>query len=158
MTMVEEEVRPMLLGGDRELLRDLVDLDPAHRELVAPRRPGVLAHDAGEGERALLREGLRLLPGRFRDIGLRDHRLHEARAVAKDQKLELSARPAIVEPTLHGDGLTLMAGQLIDVDLVFGAHIDYLSSGKCFASADLSLSHLGFASKLARTSARVCGT
>ncbi len=115
--MVQEKARPVLLGRDRKLFRDLIHLEPAYGELVASRRTRVLAHGARQRERALLSERLRLLPGGFGYVRFGDDRLHEAGAVAEDQELKLPARAPVVKPTLHGDGLAFVAGELIDIDL-----------------------------------------
>src|SRR5690606_21490525 len=66
---------------------------------------------------------LREVPGAVEDLvadgRLRHDGLDEARAVTHLQEVDLPARPAVDQPAENGDGLSVVAGDVLDV----GAHL-----------------------------------
>ena len=51
------------------------------------------------------------------DVVLAHDDLQESRAVADDQKMDLAARPAVVQPAFDGDGLADVLADLVDVNV-----------------------------------------
>src|SRR5204863_5110434 len=69
------------------------------------RRALVLAHDPGNAHRGLLRHGGAFREDRFGKLRLHGDALNRAASVAHEEKLELSARAAVVQPSLNPDFL-----------------------------------------------------
>ena len=96
VTAVHQVVDAVFLRRDRIVLRfgdDLepadIELEPAWRSRVRPRRPG-------DGNRALLRQVVGAREGVLADCRFRHDALKEPGAVAQRQEVNLSARTAIV--------------------------------------------------------------
>src|SRR2546426_306937 len=101
MAVVEQERRPVLLRRDR-VVRALVDeLEVAHAELVADRRARVGAHRAGHDQRRLLRQVIGEREHFGRHLGLRQHALDGAGAVAHLEEVQLPAGAPSRQPPVR---------------------------------------------------------
>ena len=86
------------LGGDRVAGRVLRDKNLAHRQLVSADAAGVGADAAGQVQRGFLAQpagGLKRIGVR---VGLFQHALAQAGAVAQYQEQQLAAGPAVLQP------------------------------------------------------------
>ena len=91
----------------------------AKRQSASSTRPSrPFAGQARELQARLVIEVVEPRPDRSRDIALPHHGLHEAGPVAYDEKGDLAARPLVVKPTVNGDLLADMVGQVADEDVL----------------------------------------
>ena len=115
MPPIEQIVDAVLFRRNRIVDRRAHDLEVRDVELVAARCAAVGAHRAVHDQRGFLRQVIGLLELLVADGSLRHDGLDESGAVAHRQKMDLSARAAIVQPPADGDRFALAAGNLIDV-------------------------------------------
>src|SRR4029079_12270871 len=88
----------VLLRGDREIDRQVVDAEVVELELDAAGGTRVGLHHAGGVDGGLLGDALAVLPGLGRDVGLAHHALHDAAAVSQLQEGELAAPTLVCDP------------------------------------------------------------
>src|SRR5262249_16918578 len=114
---VEQVVDAMLLRGDRELVRLADHVEVLHVDLVSARGTFVSPRRARDNDRGFLRERIRAREQLVADRSLRHHALNEPGAVAQDQKVNLAARPAVVQPSLDGDLFAFVAADILYIDV-----------------------------------------
>ncbi|MNY02751.1 hypothetical protein D3C86_1353360 [compost metagenome] len=114
-----EEVHAVLLGRDGILAeRHLDHLDRGDRQLEAALGALVGADGAGHDAGGLLAQGVGGVPALVADLGLDDDGLHDARAVADLQELELALGALVVEPAADHDLLVDEVLEMADFRLV----------------------------------------
>jgi hypothetical protein len=116
MPVIEEKVDAVFLGRDRILGRLVDDLQIGDAELVAKGRAVVLRTTPVTIERRFLRQMIGARELILRHVLLEHHALQRAGAVAHLEEVQLAARALVVEPALEGDGLPIMAADVLDVD------------------------------------------
>ena len=104
MSMLEEESRPMLLGGDRVVGAGPQDLEAGHRHLVPARRSRLLSHHSGQRHTGLLRQRAERGPDGLGDLLLGQDALHDTRTVPYNHERDLPARPGRDDPAAQSDG------------------------------------------------------
>ena len=115
VTPIEQVIDPVLLRSNRVVRRRAHDLEVRDIELESAWCAAVGAHSAVDDQRGLLRQVIGLLEFLVTDCGLRDNGLDESRAVAHRQKVDLSARAAVVKPSADRDRLSLVLRDLVYV-------------------------------------------
>ena len=98
VAVLHQEVDAVRLGRDRVALGRGDDLGIRYGHLVAADAALVGPDGPGHRQRRLLAEPLELLEELIRHLALFDDALAQARAVADDQKQDLAAGPAVVQP------------------------------------------------------------
>src|SRR5438093_643006 len=143
MTPIQQVIDAVLFRRDRIVVRLADHFDALDVDFVSARRPRVGPRGAGDDERCLLREVIRGLEQIVAHGGLRHHALNEARAVAQDQKMDLAARSAVVQPPFDGDVFTLVLADILYVDV---------SHRSIFSRAVFARASVSFAAPRASTS------
>ena len=112
--VVEQEVNAVLLGLDRILVGTRADhLERLHTHLEPARRARVSADFPGERHRRFLRELGERIPRGFGHLGLYQHRLQNAGAIAGHDEGHLALGAQVGDPGANGDdgaGVVLEVG------------------------------------------------
>ena len=122
VAVLHQEVDAVRLGRDRVALGRRDDLGVRDGHFVAADAALLGANGPGHRERGLLAEPLELLEKLVGDLALFDDALAQTRAVADDQKLDLAAGPAVVQPAIQRYFLPDVIFQLVDVNGVVLGH------------------------------------
>jgi len=120
----------VFLGRNGILGRLLDDFEASHVELIAARdarRALVRAHVARDNQRRLQGHALGGFEDLFGDVALEDDGLDEARPVPDTEKLQFAFAGLELEPTLEGDLLAGVAGDVFNTD--DGCHERSLDGG-----------------------------
>ncbi|OQC35304.1 MAG: hypothetical protein BWX64_02517 [Acidobacteria bacterium ADurb.Bin051] len=108
VAVLHQEGDAMLLRGDREVVREVIDPEVGEEQLEAARGAAVGPHRAHGADRRLLRHPLHLAPGLGREVLPAGDRLDDAGAVAELEEGDLAARALLDEPAAQGDRLALV--------------------------------------------------
>ena len=103
--MLKQKVDTVRFRRDGIIRRRGDDVRIGHGQFAAAHAPLVGANGPGDTERRFLAEVLELLEQLIGDFALLDDALTEPRAIPDDQKLNLPARPAVIQPTFESDFL-----------------------------------------------------
>jgi hypothetical protein len=106
----------VLLGGDRIIDRRSDQSNRAARNLIAPRRTGIFADDAIDGDGCLHLKRGGDLKGFWSDIALRYHDLDPAAPVPEIEEYQFSGRAEVSDPALDENLFADMTLNVIDSD------------------------------------------
>src|SRR6185312_4395874 len=112
VTVLHEERRAVLFGGDGIVLGEAQDLEAARLDLDADRGALVLLDGAAHPDGGLLGDALDVRPGLFGDVLAAGHGLHDAAGGAHLEEGDLAAGALIVDPSRQLDLLADVLGQL----------------------------------------------
>ena len=99
VAMLHQEPDPMLLLGDRELLRQVLHDQITQMNLDTTRGTGILADGTGQPKSGFLGGFLHLFPGTLRKLRPAGDGLYDPAAVSDLQKRDLAARAGGHQPT-----------------------------------------------------------
>src|SRR5579885_3579081 len=116
MTQIEQERDAMLFRGDWIVGGWRIDAEALDRQLETAGRAPLFAHHAGHLERGLLPEVIGCGERLRADLVQQRDALAHPGAVAQQQKMDLAARAAIIEPSLERHFLAHVTAERVDID------------------------------------------